>query len=393
MRRLLPVIDHGCLAAASLLVTVLAARNLPVAQFAAFAALQLVVFLIVGAFRAGPGGWIVVADPRTSLEKLGTGLAVIAVALGVASSVVVVVVCIVLGLPWDTVFWTTAYLTLLLLVDALRFRCYRAQEVASASVLSAGALIVLLAMALVIRPTGISGILAVAGAAYGVVALSASLALTSRRAAVDGVHLVLRCGREMGKGTLKGYMGLSAFRLGAPIAMSFTGGPVMLASFRGAQTLASLPLQIPESLRLPYLVRGTRLHQTQGDLPVAYRRSWPLMLCAVLGPCLVLAVVVPDALGEAVLGDTWRVAKTALPFILIGAFFNQLTVGIELVARIKGGVEHVARVRVWAGVVGLPVVALAARSGLAAAMGAYSLVCLATWVVARAGDPDGGVRQ
>ena len=385
MHRLLPIIDHGSLAAGSFLITVLAARDLSVSEFAGFAAVQLVIFLVVGAFRAGPGGWIVVAEPEASLRQLGAGLAGVGLALGVTAGLAVAGVSVVMGLsPWSAC-WATVYLTGLLVMDALRFRCYRGREVGAAGLLSASALIAVVGASALVGPSGAVDIFAVAAASYGVVAVAAWTALVRPRLMRTGLQLVLRCGQEAGKGTLAGYFGLSAFRLGAPVAMSLTGGPIMLASFRGAQTLASLPLQLPESLRLPYLVRAARLQHEQGHLPPSFVRVWPLMLIAVLGPCLVAALLVPDAAGEAVLGETWGVAGAALPLVILGAFFNQLTVGLELVARVTGGVQHIARVRIWAGSLGLPVVALAARYGLLVAMSAYALICMITWLLAKAG--------
>jgi O-antigen/teichoic acid export membrane protein len=125
------------------------------------------------------------------------------------------------------------------------------------------------------------------------------------------------------------------------VAAAFAGLPAA-AGIRGAQALAGLPLQISQGLLPIFQAKLARVYAATQEVSRPILKQWTVGQCLLLIPCVVIAIFVPDAVGEFFLGPTWAFAGPALPWILLAALGTQLTRTKEMSARLTGDMDVIA---------------------------------------------------
>ncbi|GAA1494229.1 hypothetical protein [Curtobacterium herbarum] len=160
------------------------------------------------------------------------------------------------------------------------------------------------------------------------------------------------------------------------------GGLSIAAALRGAGTLAG-PVTVGLSAARAVLIPRTLRHleSTGGVRGLVVDTA---LMTALALPALTALSFIPDPIGRALLGDTWRLVAPILPLTALELLFQLVAAVPESAHRALGRGGRIVAVRSGSAVVRIPVVVLAALSGLDAVVAAAAVVTMlsatAWWV-------------
>jgi O-antigen/teichoic acid export membrane protein len=314
-RRLsLVTVDQALSSGSNLVVTVLAAHTLSVSTFGVFAIVFLTYVTAQGLVRALTGEPLLVhpteAQARVG-EVLGTGLLTGAVAstlcagtaallwwlhAGTAAAFAVLAIC----------------LPLLFVQDLGRYLAFTLHRPARALVLDAVWLVLVVA----------STALLLAGGRHG---LTAFVACWAGSGAVAGAVVFVQYGvRRVRVGTAWlhstwtfswryaiSYVSTQSAALGVSLALLAVAGAEALAAVRGALLLLGPYVQLQAAAMAAGVAEVSRLPSWAAALSRHVRRTTTLTVGVAVANAAVL-LVLPDAVGRLVLGDTWTVTEPLL---------------------------------------------------------------------------------
>jgi len=178
------------------------------------------------------------------------------------------------------------------------------------------------------------------------VVLTVPLAQSRWVPSISALRGFVSLGRDTWKGVGADSLGVNARQLMIPYVAAAFGGLPAAAGIRGAQALAGLPLQVSQGLFPLFQAKVARIYAATNTVDRQTLKQWTISQCALLLPCVVIALFVPESLGEFVLGESWAFAGPALPWILLAALGTQLTRTKELRARVTGDMDVVAAGRI-----------------------------------------------
>lgn len=347
-RNVWAVVDQAAVAGMSFVLAFSVARQVSPDQFGRFALLQVVLTMGVYAYRELPGTWILVcprkgsADDNVAAGAMGTaivagaGIGGCLLALGLAQGAGPgVALCMAGAVPAN------------LVLQGYRLLCYRRGRVAHAATVSLAALLVFLLAVVAAETT--PQVLRIAPVELYLCTLGAMcvvcLGLLRQPLSLTRLRRFVRDGRRYW-GSLSGNVALTLTRQGlVPFVCAGAGSLAAVAGLRGAQSLSGLPQQVPQGMAPLFVAKGSVFHERHGYYPGHYQRRWWYLQLSILGPAFVLSWFVPDQLGEALLGQTWPNAKLALPWVMLGSLFSQLTLGADVQFKVEGRVRVAVLVR------------------------------------------------
>jgi len=298
-------------------VSVLAARQLSPEGFGSFALAMVLYFVAVGVTRALCGDVLLVRHSRNHTDEAALGSMSAAVGIGLVGALLVVVVAVFADADARPVLLALAVtLPLLCLQDTLRFVFIAAArgEMAFANdgVWAASQLVVLGTLVLWFDPTSWSLLLGW-GLSAGVAAI-VGLLQTSGWPAPWRAWAWLDRGRDL----WPRFLGEFAATMGAwqvvLLGVGGIAGLTTLAAIRGCQVVFG-PLHVANiGARLIAVPEGARAEaDARRAVVLAARTALVLMALAALWTLVLL--VLPDAFGIALLGETWPLTQgVLLPF-------------------------------------------------------------------------------
>lgn len=378
------VSDQAATAALSFALTFSMARQLTPGEFGQFALLQVALTMGIYAYRELMGTWVLTC-PRgvEATGRLVDGALGSAVVGGTILGVGVALLGILQGAPGSITVSMALAGPASLVLQAFRALCYRDLNIKPTALIAAGALAAFVAAFAV--TASVPALPAVQPTTIYVVVLA--LAATSAALLIHHIpdpRQTYRCLRD-GKhvwASLSGNLLVTLCRQGGiPSAAALAGSLTTVGGLRGAQSLAGLPLQVPQGLAPLFISQGSVSAAKTRRYPARLGGVWTVLQVGLLGSCFVLSFLLPDPVGQALLGQTWEQADTALPWVLLGALFSQLTLGVEVRLKVENRLGTLVKVRTAT----LPVslVAVAVGSALHGAEGAaWGYLCgtLATYL-------------
>ena len=164
-----------------------------------------------------------------------------------------------------------------------------------------------------------------------------------------------------------------------------------IPALRGPGTLArpvTVGLSAARAVLIPRTLR--HLESTGGVRGLVVDTA---LMTALAMPALTALSFIPDPIGRALLGDTWRLVAPILPLTALELLFQLFAAVPESAHRALGRGGRIVAVRSGSAVVRIPVVVLAALSGLDAVVAAAAVVTMlsatAWWVsLATLSRPD-----
>lgn len=350
------VADQAFSAAASLLVTLMVARAATPDDFGTFALAQLLVIIVVQMMRQTVGTTLLTAtdDRRGEISGGSTGVYVLVAAGGTG-----VLLAYAVGSTSQLAMALGLALSGLLVEERLRLEMHaigRSDLASVASAIVCGA--VALGM-LVPAPEGwwtwpmvwyggANAAVGVAGLLWG--RMPVSLGETRRLFALEW--------RRWGSLFAVHAVTLGSWML-VPFVVTAQSGLAAGAGLRGAQTLTAIPQQIPQGLQSPFLRRWSWAGVDDTRTAARQRGRWYLIQLAIFVPILACFVVLPDSLGEALLGETWRYAEPLLPVVVLLGAVASMVLAADMQLRILQRTDVLLRIRTGM----LPVVVAATIAG------------------------------
>ncbi|MGG5260603.1 hypothetical protein [Phycicoccus avicenniae] len=312
----LGVVDQALSSASNVLVLLAVARTSDIELFGLVAVLFLAVSTALAATRGSLGTPILLTGGR---EEAGyrtevTGALVAALAVGLAVGVLVAVVGVLVGSPLVGAVLGLS-LPVVLLEDVARFAALARGDQLGAvvwdGVWALGSVLVFLAT--VVRPDGIGPVTVIG--VWGLLGLLAAVGLAMRGRLSLRRPSLGSWWRRDGSGRLQyGTEGL----LGAVSSLAVVSGASLLigadasAALRGAGTLLGPLSVVMAAVPLAVVPRAARASDDPARTWATLRRIGFALTGLALTVCLV-ALVLPDAVGRLLLGDTWSVAGPLLP--------------------------------------------------------------------------------
>lgn len=331
------VVDRGAISLASLLLTITVARASSADDFGRFAVVYAGVVAAFTAYRAVPGSWLATGEHPHAGRWPPRGSTELAAALGVVAAVVVALSARWVGLGWAVAGALGAVVLPYVLLDAVRLDLYRREQQGSAAVLSVATLLLLGSGAGAWELTGRPGGAWVPTALYAAAHLLVLVAAAVRgRAPAPSVAALRRHVREHSQDSLGQTTNVvvsTAAQVGVPSLLMGVGGSTLVGAVRAAQSLSSIPAQVPLGLQPILLTRLARARR-DGQAPAGLLRWWWKVTLVVMVPVLLLSLVVPEPLGRAALGASWAGAEVALPWLVVSTLATQLMAGYESVHRV-----------------------------------------------------------
>jgi O-antigen/teichoic acid export membrane protein len=363
-----PVFDQGSLAALNFLVSVLVARAASASEFGRFALMWTVFSFVLYAWTFLPGAWILSYQDEmkafTDDAQVARGGVLFAGVLGLLTVPLTALAYFLISAGNLVLAVSVAVSTGgWMIISAFRFGAYRtgerflASRIVLLNLLVFGLLFGTLHSLSAAEALGIPEWVVPPVSHAGSTTLCAGIALLTRRGPrADGLV------RQAARASFTSYRSIGTsfgvngtIMLGVPSTIGLVAGLGAVAGYRGGQTLAGLPLQIPQGLQ-PILLR--QLADQDGSSPAARQsvlRLWQLATAVLLGGSALIATMVTDVWGERVLGDTWQYAEDALPWLLVGAIFSQWMYGVEATCRVT---DQMATYALWRAIWLLPTFAL-----------------------------------
>ena len=345
----LGVADQGLSSLSNVLAVVIVARALDADAFGRFALVYAVMILVLGVSRSYLGTRLALAaDP-------GLARAATAEVLGGLLAVAPVVAAVVFGVGAALTGGDATAIALVVAVaapvvclqDAVRFGAVASGRpgVAFASDL----VWTVCVAAVLVGGSGLSGSAVMAAwLAAAVAALVVGLILMRVRPRVRCGLLALvsrhRMSESMAFGTVVGQAAALAVSSVAAAAI----GPAAAGALRGASTILG-PLNVVFAYvhlgLTPWLVRRPR----SADLRAC--RSVALVIGGVVVAWGVVVLLVPDAWGTALLGESWNGARDVLPFTVLEYVAIGLATASTLGLKVRGEAGVLARQKAVVGVV------------------------------------------
>lgn len=376
------VADQAVSSLTQLGVAVLAARSLSPDDFGGFAAAVAVYLLALAVGRALCGEVLTVRHAGTAARAAAPASMGAAVVVGAVLGLACVAAGVSIGGPFgESAVVIGAALPLLLLQDAVRYVWAAKGEPIGAFVVDV-LWVVLLAIGTAVAgstsdltPTTV----ALAFAASGALSAVAGVLWLRQAPRVSSARRWLRDGSDLGgRFTIELLVSQGAGQL-LVAGVGLVAGAADAGAMRGVQVLFGPLTVLLVGVRFAAVPEGARLAARSGDPGAAVtRRSAQLSAAFVAsaGLALVVLALLPDRVGEAVLGDTWAAAELlVVPWgIFMGwqALLEGASIGLRSLA---------AAVRSLRAALTGTLVTLAAGVGGAAVDG----VRTGTWVLAGAG--------
>lgn len=205
-----------------------------------------------------------------------------------------------------------------------------------------------------------------------------------------GTGVVVRGSRDWFRGRLRlaaSWTGDQLAQGGLAQVMVFTLGAVAglsaVAAYRGAIQLTGPATVLVAGLRLAVLPGAARrARAADGSLQRSVSQlslGFPLLMLVVIGPFL----LIPEAFGERLLGETWGDARAVLPWILLMRMASSVTAALSIGMRALHEYRETMRLRVLGGVATIVICtaagALHGALGAAMAMAAVSVLLIPLW--------------
>ena len=338
------VLDQVVMSGTSALVAILVARGAGVEEFGQFALVQAFLIFYQGGLRAVPGSWILVelaGRPRQTVESFFGPALRGATFWGSVCGAVMLAVALAIGVrdPW--MLAASVLLPVGVSLTTLRrLAHYSFGEAGRALGISVATTALCVPLWLLWPSTGpFHAFVVYAVATFSVGVCVAVPHITAGRsvrefvALGDGFHL-----QVIGNTALA-----NSRTVLFPWAAQGVAGAVPVAGVRGAQTVAAIPLQVPQGIQ-PLAQASLSRAQSRASERRGLRR-WNVLQAILVVPMCVASVVMPDSVGTFLLGDTWVHAEDSLPWILLGAFVAQVTAGYEMLLRKWQTLRHLLRVK------------------------------------------------
>lgn len=342
------IVDQLFSSLSIVLLTFATARVESVSEFGKFAILQAVMVLVVSGYRVIPGTWTLTTGHHGSDQDFpGQGAAALALTWGFLASPLLLAA----GLLVDVRDLTVVPLLMLALppligLHGVRLVEYRRQNPWRAAAFSVAQFAIYTATLFtalsLMAPTWRATATAFSAAAW--IALAVALLWARTLPRFSRMYAIIKQ-RSGTWALLTTYASNSVRQLGVPLMTALGGSFTAVAGVRGAQTLAGLPLQVPEGLQPLFVARASAYWRDHGVFPERLLSLWNRGQLALILPCIAASLVVPDSVGETLLGETWTTARTPLAWIFVSALFSQLLVGLEMRGRVTDTLRNVARVR------------------------------------------------
>jgi hypothetical protein len=157
------------------------------------------------------------------------------------------------------------------------------------------------------------------------------------------------------------------------------GGLPVAAALRGAGTLAgpvTVGLTAARSVLIPRAV-----DRLDGDRGLRGLARDAALLCGLATPFLVLLAVVPDPIGAGLLGATWPTVRPILVVTAIELFFQLVAAVPETAHRALGAGQRILVLRCTTAGARIPLVVLAAPSGVGAVVSCAAAVTAASSMI------------
>lgn len=342
--RVAGVLDQAFTAGMSAIVAILVARGSTVHEFGYFALVQALLVAYLGAIRSLPGGWILVdmspMSPRTFATYVPTVLR-FAIACGVPAGLALGVAALLVGFPADfQVLWILVLPVTSSIVQLNRLLLYSRGRVLFGLFLTFVQILVFIsASAISNTPRGLQ---------YFYIYIASNLLIAAvvcfpifSRGVKMGAFI------ELGKGTHVAMLAHALLSSGRSIMFPWigqvSGGLTAVAGVRGAQTVAAVPLQVPQGLQA--ITQASIAVCTPGRAENRILKKWATLQLALMIPMALLSISIPDRVGNALLGSSWEYAADSVPWILLGAAVAQLSAGYEMILRKHRQMDRIAWVK------------------------------------------------
>jgi O-antigen/teichoic acid export membrane protein len=176
-----------------------------------------------------------------------------------------------------------------------------------------------------------------------------------------------------------------------PTLLQMFAGPSLVGAVRGAQSLASIPAQLPTALQPVLLADTSRKHQRGAHAGESLAR-WALMVSSLFAAAVLVALVVPDSLGVRFFGESWPGIDQALVGILLSTWATSCLIAVEAWYRVQRSMARLSTIRLLGlvlvctgSVVGAEV---AGARGAAFGLALANITVLAAAVAARPAHAD-----
>lgn len=334
--------DQGVSSVGNFLLVVAVARVSDADAFGAFSLAYLAYGLCLALFRAGLGDVLLLRTrQRPETDRSYSGFLAVATGLGLALGAPLAAFSAILGEQVrEPMLAIAVALPLLLVQDAYRFVMISSRHGRRALLIDSTWLVAQVVLFLASAATALlqsgSGLIILWSAAA---ALSVSLALflTRIRPKVSLLRSWLGASRARIKSLMMDYLVFSGTVYAGMYAVPLITNLATLAALRGAQIFFA-PFEVMMNgvrlATLPALANALSVSRS------AFRRRAFLLS----GGFLVLAVVwgtvvmsLPDAVGEAALGDTWANTEPLLPAFVIA--YVALAISTPVMDGVRGGAE------------------------------------------------------
>lgn len=328
----LAVADQVLSSVSNVLVVVVVARSAAPQGFGAFALAYAVLLTVVSVNRVWLGNRISLctgdAQARETTARLvGGHLATAPVLAGG-----VLVGCVVLGAELPVSVAIAVATPVVCMQDLVRFGAVSGGRTTAAVTSDAVWTAVLVVALLVLPPTGPEVAVAVWAAGALAALVAGALVLRIRPAVSDGLR-ELRRRDALGGSMVYGRLVTAGASLTVVAAVGALIGAEAVGALRAASTLMG-PLNgvfaLVALVVTPVVVRRPRSDDLRACGAVALGL---LVLVVLLGGLLLL---VPDAAGRVLLGDSWPAARTVLPWTVLEYAVLSAATALLLAARVRG---------------------------------------------------------
>lgn len=383
-RRLsLGVVDQIVASGSNFVAMVLAARLLSVDDFGAFSLAMLTYNVAVGMIRALCGEAILVRPGENPAEIRQRAAASVgsAVMLGILAVPVIAALGLVLGgRPGNSMFVMAAAMPVLMAQDSLRFSAF-ARRMPAVALVSDLVWLVLMGVGFAVLRQSDSPRPALMVLCWAVPAAVGALAsaVWLRLLPVPALRLGwVRSNRDLSVPYLVDFVTGQGSGQMAVYLLAVVASVGAVASIRGAQTLFG-PVPILQTGAMIVLV--PEMHRSARQAPERVLKVAAIAGAAFAGLGVVVTAalwVLPDSVGTALLGDTWRSATEVLIPVGIAATASGLLAGASIGLRTLAAADAIVRIRLYTtpAIIGLPV--LGAVLGDATG-GAYGIAGATMW--------------
>lgn len=344
------LVDQGASSVASFGLLVAVASSTNVQEFGRYALLQALLMVPTSAFRAIIGTAILLVEAPLQKDSEGTTqgpdgiLSLLPVEAILRLSGILSLTCaliIIALLPFGSnlslpiVVGTVLYLAAYFLIDSSRYMYYGIGRPDLAAWTSCLLLISPLAAWLTARSIGWElGFLAFGITAFASALISAFVARRQGSGPETTVRSVWYAYRSTAQQLGWLFTTTTVTQLLLPFLLYPIAGLATVGGVRAGQSLAGLGLQVPQGLQPLVLASAIKRYRERGHFDISLLAYWTCALVlSMFSLTLVIMLLVPNSMGEALLGDSWNPARQLIILFALAGTLAQAASGVEIYFR------------------------------------------------------------